>query len=119
MHAESAALMDANSDPWALSSGWEGVGLTRLYRRDLAGAAEAFERSLAANPIADEKASIPTALLGACLLATDSASGLDLIEDGSSVIFGRRDWVGRSILIGSGDPRSGGLRIHRRGPVIS
>jgi predicted ATPase/class 3 adenylate cyclase/tetratricopeptide (TPR) repeat protein len=99
LHAEAAPLMDAAGDPWALATSWEGVGVARLYQRDTDGAAEALRMSLDANPIADDKASIPVALLGACVLDKDITGGLRLIEEGADVIFRRRDWVGRAILV--------------------
>jgi predicted ATPase/class 3 adenylate cyclase len=99
LHAEAAPLMQAAGDPWALASCWEGVGIARLYQGDRAGAADALRMSLDANPIADDKASITIALLGACTLGEDMAGALELIEEGADVIFRRRDWVGRGILV--------------------
>jgi predicted ATPase/class 3 adenylate cyclase len=111
---EAAVKMDAADDRWALATAWEGVGEARLYRRDTAGAAKAFVTSLDSNPIADAKASIATALLGACLLDDDPARAQRLIDDGSAVIFRRRDWVGRTFLIAGVVPA-----LVRHGLVLS
>jgi predicted ATPase/class 3 adenylate cyclase len=99
LYREAALKMEAADDPWALATAWEGVGEARLYRRDTAGAAKAFVRSLESNPMADAKSSIATALLGACLLGQDATRAQRLIDEGSVVIFRRRDWVGRTFLI--------------------
>ncbi len=100
IYAEAVGLMQASDDPWALATAWEGVGMAHLYQREIAAAARAFEMSLSSNPIAYDKASIATALLGACRLGGgDDEAALNLIQEGSSVIFRRRDWVGRSALL--------------------
>ncbi len=98
--------MEASADPWGLATAWEGVGIAQLYLRDTDGAAESFERSLASNPMAYDKASIATALLGACRLGTtdDDTEALRLIDEGAAVIFRRRDWVGRAFLAGGVTP---------------
>ncbi|MGZ8786202.1 MAG: ATP-binding protein, partial [Acidimicrobiia bacterium] len=100
MHSEAVGLMEASEDPWGLATAWEGLGIAQLYLRDTEGAADSFERSLASNPLAYDKASIATALLGACRLGTgdDDEAALRLIEEGAAVIFRRRDWVGRAFL---------------------
>ena len=101
MHGEAIGLMEANDDPWGLATAWEGLGVAQFYQRDLAGAADSFEKSLASNPQAFDKASIATALLGACRLGgtNDDSAALRLIEEGAAVIFRRRDWVGRGFLM--------------------
>lgn len=100
LHAEATGVMQANDDPWALASAWEGLGAAHLFGGEVAAAAHAFEMSLSSNPIAYDKASISTALLGACRLGgPDDGAALRLIHEGSSVIFRRRDWVGRAYLL--------------------
>jgi hypothetical protein len=82
------------------SAAWEGVGFAKLYQRDLAAATHAFEMSLASNPIADDKASIATALLGACRLGGDGDDhAMSMIQEAATVIFRRRDWVGQGFLL--------------------
>ncbi len=101
MHSEAVGLMEANEDPWGLATAWEGLGVAQLYQRDVEGAAASFEKSLASNPQAFDKTSIPTALLGACRLGReeDDGAALRLIDEGAAVIFRRRDWVGRAFLM--------------------
>jgi non-specific serine/threonine protein kinase len=100
LHSEAVGLMEASEDPWGLATAWEGLGIAQLYLRDTDGATDSFERSLASNPLAYDKASIATAMLGACRLGIgdDDEAALRLIEEGAAVIFRRRDWVGRAFL---------------------
>lgn len=99
MHSEAVGIMEASQDPWGLATAWEGLGVAQLYQRDIDSAADSFERSLASNPLAYDKASIATALLGACRLGKDDdEAALRMIDEGAAVIFRRRDWVGRALL---------------------
>ena len=97
---EATSLFASTEDPWGLASAWEGLALVNIYQRNFLAAESALLKSLAANPIADDKASLSTSLLGACRLGRgEDDAALGLIQEGATTIFRRRDWVARSILI--------------------